>query len=73
MPPTQNKAQDCRCVRHQRLTPILLATQEAEIRRIEVQSQPRENSSRDPISKTKQNKAKQNITTKRVCLANLRP
>jgi hypothetical protein len=27
-------------VRHQRLTPVILATQEAEIRRIEIQSQP---------------------------------
>jgi hypothetical protein len=32
-------------------TPVILATQEAEIRRIKVQSQPRANSSRDPISK----------------------
>jgi hypothetical protein len=31
---------------------IVLATQEAEIYRITVQSQPRQNSSRDPISKT---------------------
>jgi hypothetical protein len=36
---------------HQWLTPIILATQEAEIRRIEVQSQPRQIVSRDPISK----------------------
>jgi hypothetical protein len=33
------------------LTPIILATQEAEIRRIVVQSQPQANSSQDPISK----------------------
>jgi hypothetical protein len=33
------------------LTPIILATQEAEIRRITVQSQPLANSSQDPISK----------------------
>jgi hypothetical protein len=31
-----------RCARRQRLMPIILATQEAEIRRIEVQSQPRQ-------------------------------
>jgi hypothetical protein len=34
------------------LTPVILATQEAEIRRIAVQSQPLANSSSDPISKT---------------------
>jgi hypothetical protein len=33
------------------LTPITLATHEAEIRRIAVQSQPKQNSSQDPISK----------------------
>jgi hypothetical protein len=33
------------------LTPVILATQEAEIRRITVQSQPQANSSRDPILK----------------------
>jgi hypothetical protein len=33
------------------LIPVILATQEAEIRRISVQSQPRENSLQDPISK----------------------
>jgi hypothetical protein len=32
--------------------PVILATQEAEIRRIKVQSQPGHNSSRDPFSKT---------------------
>jgi hypothetical protein len=31
--------------------PVILATQEAEIRRITVQSQPQANSSQDPISK----------------------
>jgi hypothetical protein len=31
------------------LTPVILVTQEAEIRRIEFQSQPRANSSGDPI------------------------
>jgi hypothetical protein len=33
--------------------PVSLATQEAQIRRITVQSQPRANSSQDPISKKK--------------------
>jgi hypothetical protein len=33
------------------LTPVILATQEAEIRRITVRSQPRANSSQDAISK----------------------
>jgi hypothetical protein len=42
--------------RHQWLTPVIPATQEAEIRRIVVQSQPRTNSLQDPISETKQNK-----------------
>jgi hypothetical protein len=37
--------------RHLWLMPIIRATQKAEIRRITVQSQPRGNSSRDPISK----------------------
>jgi hypothetical protein len=37
--------------RHQWFTPIILATQEAEIRRLMVQSQPQENSLQDPISK----------------------
>jgi hypothetical protein len=35
------------------LTPVILATQEAEIRRIEVQSQIEANSSQDPILKKK--------------------
>jgi hypothetical protein len=47
-------------VRCRRLTPVILATQEAEIRRIEVQSQPRANSLRDPISKKKKKKKKPN-------------
>jgi hypothetical protein len=38
--------------RHRWLTPIILATQKAEIRRMAIQSQPWANSSRDPISKT---------------------
>jgi hypothetical protein len=38
-------------VRPQWLTPVILATQEAEIRRITVQSQLRTKSPRDPISK----------------------
>jgi hypothetical protein len=37
--------------RHWWLTPIILATQEAEIRRITVRSQPPANSSGDPILK----------------------
>jgi hypothetical protein len=37
--------------RHQWLTPIILATQEAEIRRITVQSQPGQMVPRDPILK----------------------
>jgi hypothetical protein len=36
---------------HRLLTPVILASQEAEIKRIKVWSQPREVSSRDPISK----------------------
>jgi hypothetical protein len=36
---------------HQWFMPVIPATQEAEIRRISVRSQPRENSSRDPVSK----------------------
>jgi hypothetical protein len=38
------------------LTTVILATQEAEIRQIDVQSQPRQIVLRDPISKTKQKK-----------------
>jgi hypothetical protein len=37
--------------RHPWLTPIILATQEAEIRKMVVQSQPWANSSQDPIAK----------------------
>jgi hypothetical protein len=37
--------------RHQWLMPVILATQEAAIRRIKVQSQPQTNSLQDPISK----------------------
>jgi hypothetical protein len=33
------------------LTPVILVTQEAEIRKIEVLSQPRENTSQDPFLK----------------------
>jgi hypothetical protein len=36
--------------------PVILATQEAEIRRMAVQSQPRQNSPRDHISKKNKNK-----------------
>jgi hypothetical protein len=39
------------------LTPVILATQEAEIRRIVVQSQPWVNSSQDPISEKKKKKS----------------
>jgi hypothetical protein len=39
--------------RHQWLTPVILATQEAEIRRIAVQSQSRQIVLKDPISKKK--------------------
>jgi hypothetical protein len=38
-------------VRHWWLTPVIISTQEAEIRRITVQSQTRANSSLDPILK----------------------
>jgi hypothetical protein len=37
---------------HQELMPVILATQEAELRRITGRGQPQENSSQDPISKT---------------------
>jgi hypothetical protein len=37
---------------HRWLTPVILATQKAEIRRVTVQSQPRQTVPRDPISKT---------------------
>jgi hypothetical protein len=37
--------------RHCCLTPVILATQEAEIKRMTVQNQPRQNSLQDPISK----------------------
>jgi hypothetical protein len=39
---------------HQWLVPVILASWKTEIRRIVVQGQPRQNSSRDPISKNKQ-------------------
>jgi hypothetical protein len=38
-------------VRHQWLMPVILATNEAEIRRITIRSQPWANSSQGPISK----------------------
>jgi hypothetical protein len=41
---------------HWWLTPLILATQEAAIRRTEVQSQPGQNSLQDPISKIPNNK-----------------
>jgi hypothetical protein len=37
--------------RHQRLTPVILATEEAEITRFGIQGQPEANNMRDPISK----------------------
>jgi hypothetical protein len=40
------------------LTPLILATQKTEIRRIKVRSQPRQNSLRDPLSKKKKNHKK---------------
>jgi hypothetical protein len=40
-----------RAARRQWLTPVILATQEAEIRRITVQSQPRQTVHETPISK----------------------
>jgi hypothetical protein len=51
---TQKRCLKKQCwARHWRLTPVTLATQEAEIRRIEVRSQPKANSSQNPISKKK--------------------
>jgi hypothetical protein len=44
--------------RRQWLTPVILATQKAQIRRTEVQSQPWANSCRDPISKKTHQKKK---------------
>jgi hypothetical protein len=41
--------------RHQRLMPIILATQEAESKKIVLLSQALTNSSRDPTSKKKKN------------------
>jgi hypothetical protein len=38
---------------HRWLTPAILATQEAEIRKISFRSQPQANSSQDPISEKK--------------------
>jgi hypothetical protein len=43
--------QTLKTIRHQWLTPVILATQEAEVRRITVQSQPRQTVLRDPILK----------------------
>jgi hypothetical protein len=37
--------------------PVILATQEAEIRRIMAQSQPRASNSQDPVSKKKKKKS----------------
>jgi hypothetical protein len=44
------------------LTPEILATREAEIRRIVVQSQSRQNSSQDPISKKPNTKKAGGVT-----------
>jgi hypothetical protein len=38
---------------YQWLTPVILATQETEIRRVMIRSQPRANSLQDPISENK--------------------
>jgi hypothetical protein len=46
---------------HQRLTPVILATQEAEVKRIMVQSQPWANSSPDPISKNPSQKRAERV------------
>jgi hypothetical protein len=52
MNPEQDKdKENQKTIGHKGLVPIILATQEAKIRRIEVQSQPGQISSRDPISK----------------------
>jgi hypothetical protein len=50
--PAQAKSQELtRATWYYWLTPVILATSEAEIRRITVQGHPKANSSQDPISK----------------------
>jgi hypothetical protein len=54
--------------------PVILATQKAQIRRIAVGSQPRANSSRDPISKKKKKKIAKKHGARGVAkLASMRP
>jgi hypothetical protein len=56
------------------LTPMILAPQDAEIRRIWVPRQPQANSSRDPISKTPITKKNwlSGLSGKSTCLASMR-
>jgi hypothetical protein len=50
------------------LMPVILVTQEAEIRRIVVQSQPQANSSQDPISKIPNTKRANRVAQVTECL-----
>jgi hypothetical protein len=51
LPKLKRKRKEKKRAWRQWLTPVILATQEAEIRRIKIQSQTQTNISRDPISK----------------------